>query len=352
LILQDVINYFNNYGISLSLGQRLRLSKISFKQIFPTNKLNFMNFSTRVNGKLLLTGEYFVMDGATALALPTRYGQKMTAKSGDESGILNWQSFDHEGSCWFEGKFNLSDFSIQDCSPEERKIAEQLQKMLNAARELNSNFLLNDDSIAVETHLEFPRNWGLGSSSTLVTMMAEWAGVNPYDLLEMTFKGSGYDIAAATAAGPVLFRRFNGVPQTELSNFNPDFKHQLYFVYLNQKQDSREALVQYLVTPPDARSIPLPRITQITFNIAQYSQSLKDFEELIEEHEELVQSVIDLPRAKQLLFSDYWGEVKSLGAWGGDFVLVSSNEPEEKTRNYFAEKGFETIIAYDEMVLR
>jgi hypothetical protein len=95
----------------------------------------------------------------------------------------------------------------------------------------------------------------------------------------------------------------------------------------------------------------LPRITQITFNVAQYTQTLEEFDELMEEHEELVQSVLKQPRAKERLFSDYWGTVKSLGAWGGDFVLVTSNEPEEKTRQYFAEKGFDTVIAYDEMIL-
>jgi mevalonate kinase len=312
-----------------------------------------MKFSTRVNGKLLLTGEYFVMDGATALALPTRYGQKLSATDGNEQGILHWQSFDHEDTCWFDGKFSLNDFSILGAiENESQKIAEQLQKILQAARAQNAKFLTDaPNGVHVATYLDFPRNWGLGSSSTLVTMMAEWAGINPYELLEATFKGSGYDIAAATASGPIVYRRFHGRPQSEIAVFNPDFRHQLYFVYLNQKQDSREALVQYMVTPPDERQVPLPRITQITFNVAQYTQTLEEFEELMEEHEELVQSVLKQPRAKERFFSDFWGEVKSLGAWGGDFVLVTSNEPEEKTRQYFAEKGFDTVIAYDDMIL-
>ena len=310
-----------------------------------------MNFTSRANGKLLISAEYFVMDGATALALPTRYGQTMTAKSGSEAGVLHWKSIDHEGNCWFEGKFKMSDFSIQECSDGETKTAEQLQKILLAAKQLNTDFLKNETAIEVETHLEFPRNWGLGSSSTLITMFAQLAAVNPYQLLEMTFKGSGYDIAAATASGPLLFRRFNGQPQSELINFNPDFRQQLYFVHLNKKQDSRAALVQYLVTPPDERTTNLPRITQISFNLAQYAHSLDEFEALLEEHEEITAAVLNLSTAKDQHFADYWGIVKSLGAWGGDFVLVTSNEPEEKTRQYFKERGFETVIGYEEMVL-
>ena len=314
-----------------------------------------MQFSTRANGKLLLTGEYFVTEGATALAIPTRFGQRLFAQDGEEAGILQWKSHDHDGSCWFEGKFKLDDFSVVHASGEEEvsnEVAGQLHKLLVAARKLNPDFLkYSSTGVSVETYLDFPRNWGLGSSSTLVTMLAQWAKVNPYDLLDNTFKGSGYDIAAATAPGPILFRKFNGKPQTEISNFNPSFRHQLYFVHLNQKQDSREALVYYMVTPPEQREVPLPRISQITFNVAQYSETLEEFEELLEEHEELVQSIIGMPRAKEQYFSDFWGEVKSLGAWGGDFVLVTSNEPEEKTRQYFAERGFETVLSYEEMVL-
>jgi len=310
-----------------------------------------MNFSSRVNGKLLLSAEYFVMDGATALALPCRYGQKMTAKNGGEAGILHWKSIDHEGNSWFEGKFQISDFSIAESGEAEIKTAEQLQKILFAARQLNSDFLKNETALEVETQLEFPRDWGLGSSSTLITMMAQWASVNPYELLEMTFKGSGYDIAAATASGPLVFRRFNGTPQWEQSSFNPDFKQQLYFVHLNKKQNSRVALVQYLVTPEDERTANLPRITQISFNLAQYAHNLDEFEALLEEHEHITASVLNLPTAKEQLFADYWGCVKSLGAWGGDFVLVTSREPEEKTRQYFSERGYETVIGYEEMVL-
>ncbi len=312
-----------------------------------------MNFSTRVHGKLLLTAEYFVTEGATALALPTKLGQKLSVAPGSTDGQLEWQSFDQEGQIWFEATFELDNLNMMNFSDQEdaQATAEQLQELLQAVRQLNPRFLKDlDQGIKVETHLEFPRNWGLGSSSTLVTMLAQWAEVDPYTLLDATFEGSGYDIAAATAQGPILFRRFNGQPQSDSSRFDPPFKNQLYFVHLNEKQSSREALVYYKVTPPEQREQPMGRITQITHDIAQYTKDLETFEELIREHEELVQSIIQQERAKDLHFSDYWGEVKSLGAWGGDFVLVTSNQPEEQTRAYFAERGFNTFLTYEEMI--
>ena len=101
---------------------------------------------------------------------------------------------------------------------------------------------------------------------------------------------------------------------------------------------------------PEERERPLPRITQITHDIAQYTDNLLDFEGLLEEHELLVQGIIQQPRAKELYFNDYWGEIKSLGGWGGDFVLATSNKSEEETKAYFQKKGFDTILKYNEMI--
>lgn len=314
-----------------------------------------MNFSMRTNGKLLLTGEYFVTEGAVALALPTKLGQRLSVNpSNHGKPELLWKSYDHNESIWFEATYALSDLTIISSNGEEEKhaaIAEKLQDILQEAKKLNSNFLSNlATPLLAEAHLEFDRTWGLGSSSTLITMIAEWAKVDPFELLERTFGGSGYDIVAATAEGPMLFQKFNDRNRWDKSLFNPSFKDHLYFVHLGKKQDSREALVYYKVTAPEERERPLPRITQITHDIAQYTDNLSDFEALLEEHELLVQSIIQQPRAKETYFSDYWGEIKSLGGWGGDFVLATSNKDRATTEDYFKKKGFETILSYAEMV--
>ena len=48
------------------------------------------------NGKLLLTGEYMVLDGAIALAIPTKFGQSLTVEKLEEPKI-NWKSIDKNG---------------------------------------------------------------------------------------------------------------------------------------------------------------------------------------------------------------------------------------------------------------
>lgn len=313
-----------------------------------------MKFSMRTNGKLLLTGEYFVTEGAVSLALPTVYGQSLEAQTVDKKGTptLSWKSYDHQKNIWFEAVFSLPSLNIESSNGDKDKdeVGKTLQNILRQAQKLNTNFLNGKDTWEAKSTLEFSRDWGLGSSSTLLTMVADWAGVDPFQLLKNTFGGSGYDIVAAKADGPMLFRKFNGRNEWDKSNFNPVFKENLYFVHLGKKQSSKEALVHYMVTPADEREIPMPRITQITHDIAQYTKKLTDFESLIEEHEALVQSIIKQPRAKELYFSDYWGEIKSLGGWGGDFVLATSDKSEEETRNYFKSKGFDTVLKYKDII--
>ena len=72
------------------------------------------------------------------------------------------------------------------------------------------------------------------------------------------------------------------------------------------------------------------------------------FAQGLEEHEKMLSSVLEMKPVKETLFLDFDGTIKSLGAWGGDFVLViSQNDP----KSYFAFKGFETVIPYSEMIL-
>ena len=59
-------------------------------------------------------------------------------------------------------------------------------------------------------------------------------------------------------------------------------------------------------------------------------------------------SILELPTVKESLFPDFDGSIKSLGAWGGDFVLtVSKDNPTA----YFENKGYKTIVSYQEMIL-
>ena len=302
----------------------------------------------RANGKLLISGEYFVLDGALSLGLPTRLGQRMTVEGyiSDENN-LHWQSFDDENNCWFEAIYRTADLKILSTSDNDAAIL--LQKMLTFVTNQKPKLLSTENAFRVKTYLEFPRNWGLGSSSTLVVLLSKWANVDPFELLFNSMKGSGYDIACGMAEGAVIYQLDNSIPIMTNVDFNPSYRSNVYFVHLNQKQNSREGIARF--REKTALGItPLNEITALTTEFIN-AKTLEKFNHLIEKHETIVAKTIELPRAKDLYFQDYeFGEIKSLGAWGGDFIMITSDKSKAETIQYFKNKGFETILTWNEMI--
>lgn len=290
------------------------------------------------HGKLLLTGEYFILAGATGLALPTVFGQSLKISPSTDR-LIRWKSFDENGKTWFESSFNPEDFS----SPNKDKVTATLSKILQEAKNLNPHFLVEEYGKNIETRLEFSRHWGLGSSSTLINNIAQWAEVDPFILLEKSFGGSGYDIAAAGSKKPILYSKNENQPVWEEVKLKWNFFDSLFFVYLNQKQDSREGIRRFQKAKPDLRTAE--RISVISRTLPE-TIFPEDFESLLNEHEELVSESLALPTVKSSLFPDYPKTIKSLGAWGGDFILATGGEAEKQ---YFSDKGYQTILSFKKM---
>ncbi len=313
----------------------------------------------RSNGKLLLSGEYVVLDGAKALAVPTTFGQSLTIEP-EASNTIVWKSYNELGEIWFDDVFSFADAStalnIKSVKTNEilkpiqsdSSISERLVQILKAAQGLNPEFLSSNQGYTISTNQDFNRLWGLGTSSTLINNIAQWAQVDPYQLLKQTFGGSGYDIACARHNTPITYQLLDAEsqPLVNPAAFHPNFKDQLYFVYLNQKQNSRAGIVAYKKNATLSPEI-IHEIGAITEAMIS-CESLLEFEKLIMQHEDLISKLIQQDPIKSHLFSDYTGAIKSLGAWGGDFVLATS---EINPIPYFQSKGFHTVIPYKQMVL-
>jgi len=277
--------------------------------------------------------------------LPTKLGQHLEVKRTTSSDLL-WESYDKDGKKWFKSTISLFDFSPLTTTDE--GVSELLQKILKSAVRLNSEFLSQWNGVKIETKLEFPLDWGLGSSSTLYYLVAEWADVNPLMLYFKAENGSGYDVACAFADGPVEYINSpDEVAYTEV-DFNPKFKDSLYFVHLNQKQNTALGIKEYIKNVKNKSNL-VKAITNITEDI-QSTKSLNDFESLLTEHENLIAHHTGFKKVKDLHFADYPGVVKSLGAWGGDFVLATASK-DVNAADYFASKGYDTIIRYKDMIL-
>ncbi|MFT5891073.1 MAG: mevalonate kinase [Dokdonia sp.] len=296
------------------------------------------------HGKLLITGEYLVLDSALALAVPTKLGQSLRITPLDSSTLV-WKSELHDGSLWFETEISLP---IKHHITSDDPVIQKLYEILIAAQSLNPDFLQATQGYEVISFLEFPRNWGLGSSSTLIANIAQWATINPYELLEKTFGGSGYDIACATTKNPITYTRHATTPIVDAVIFDPAFKENLFFIHLNRKQNSRDSITHYRNLEISERETHIKTFTSLTKEIIASQDSLSRFEHLVMEHESQLSKIIQTPTIKNQLFNDYPKAIKSLGGWGGDFVLATGTK-EDMT--YFKERGYATIIPYLEMVL-
>jgi mevalonate kinase len=297
------------------------------------------------NGKLLITGEYLVLDGAKAFALPTKKGQNLIIEEGSNKEI-NWKSYDADGSIWFQDTLLFSDIS-KEVNPETESVKTTLTTILHEAFKLNPDFILNSDGYTITTELGFPKSWGLGTSSTLINNIAQWLQIDAFALLKNSFGGSGYDIACAQNNTPIVYHLENGNPVVEKVIFNPEFTRELYFVYLNKKQSSKSAIAAYNMNKKNnlAKTIALNDL--ITSEVLN-ATALASFAAAVQKHEVQMSIILETQTIKESLFPDFNGVIKSLGAWGGDFVMVIATE---NPSDYFISKGYQTIIPYDEMIL-
>lgn len=293
----------------------------------------------------MITGEYVVLDGAKAFALPTKFGQNLVIEKSYGKKIA-WKSFDKDGSIWFEDIILFDEIMSRKETAKTDSIKATLVEILHEAYLLNPDFIDNVEGYTITTALTFPKFWGLGTSSTLINNIAQWVQIDAFELLNNSFGGSGYDIACAQNDTPLLYHLENGNPIVEKLVFEPSFTENLYFVYLNKKQSSKAAIASYYAKQNNiAKSINA--LEKITNNIIE-STDLRVFASELEKHEIIMSDILEMQTIKERFFSDFKGVIKSLGAWGGDFVLVISKD---NPTSYFEERGFKTILPYRQIIL-
>ena len=297
------------------------------------------------NGKLLITGEYVVLDGAIALALPTKFGQNLNIEEA-ENHLIQWKSFDSDGSIWFEDNIPFASIIRKERYDDSHNIKNTLIEILHEAYLMNSDFISNSKGYIITTELTFPKLWGLGTSSTLINNIAQWLNIDAYQLLKRSFGGSGYDVACAQNNSAIIYQLVNDKPIVESITFHPSYANKIYFVYLNRKQSSKAAINSYYNNQNTIEKV-IPIINQITKSVID-TDNPNTFALALQKHEIEMSAILELQTIQEALFDDFNGVIKSLGAWGGDFVLAIS---EENPTRYFNERGYYIVIPYSEMIL-
>ena len=265
---------------------------------------------------------------------------------------LQWDAYKPDGP-WFSVTLNQKNIEIIDCNDQPK--AEKLVQIMKAVRELNPDAFNN--GLHFETHLDFDPNWGLGSSSTLIANLARWADVNPYELLKLTFGGSGYDIACATAEGPIYYQVKTEVPEpvegptptVEPIDCNPPFADHLFFIYQGQKQSSSKEIKAFLAkaNPVDLQK-DIEAVSEISRAVPK-CENLDEFGMLMQCHERIIARCIG-QEPVQKRFPDFEGVLKSLGAWGGDFILATTEWNDNQVRDYFKKHDLEVVFGYNNLV--
>ncbi|CAA7194339.1 GYDIA family GHMP kinase [Chryseobacterium potabilaquae] len=292
-------------------------------------------------GKLMLTSEYFAIDGALVLAVPTQLGQEFFfEEKDDEQSLIFWEAY-HQNKLWLKTIIDYKNWQILETNIS--LSAEFILKTLKNVQTLSTLKFKKKNTYRLKTNLQFPANFGLGSSSTLMNNLAKWAEIDPFYLNEISLGGSGYDIAVAKEKSAVLFQNKPELTYEKI-NFTPSFKNDLIFIHLNKKQDSREGIRLYKSKKKSQQLIN--EFSDITKNIL-LCNDLFEFSQLMLFHEQKISNFLEIPMVKELFFPDCPVFVKSLGAWGGDFVLSSKFDGYQ---DYFWGKGFSTIFEWNDLI--
>lgn len=297
-------------------------------------------------GKLLLTSEFMILHGAKALAVPLTVGQSLGLVRKKELGVLHWIA-KYDGETWFETTLTLEELVIKESSSRDK--SENLVHMLKKLLEIKPGFMEQLCAHDVVTRLEFDPGFGFGSSSTLTALLAQWAEIDPMQLHFGISKGSGYDVACASAWSAILYQVINEMPVVQSVDFQPAFMENMWLVYLGHKQVSSKSVAAFLNNYEPAQD-DIALYSALTCEMLK-AKTADEFGALMVKHEERLSEILQMPVLKEERFYDLDGYVKSLGAWGGDFALLVTEWGEEKLSSYLQKKEIDKWFSYAELVL-
>jgi mevalonate kinase len=300
------------------------------------------------NAKLMITGEYLVLKGAESLSLPLKPSQTLQVKEHQGIPSLSWKTI-VKGQHWFEAVFSLDEFVIGNT--DDFPTAQNLREILQAAKNLNPAFLSKRIKFEANSKLDFEVVWGLGSSSSLIVNIAKWAEIDAFELFSKVSSGSGYDIAAASSDSPIVYRYNQGVREIRKLDFYPDFHDHLYFAYLGKKRNSAQAVNSFSKMADRDLSSQITEINAITQAMVSTSE-LRNFRRCMRDHERIISGIIGIPPIGTKIFSDFSGDVKSLGAWGGDFMMLATDMPRDYVISWLRKKDLNIWFSYEDLVLK
>jgi mevalonate kinase len=294
------------------------------------------------NGKLLLTGEYLVLVGAKSLVFPVRFGQSMQVKPNDQQ-CIHWESKEN-GVVWFTCE--LVPGSLEVISTSDGQIVNRLIDLLHSAKKINPGFLIGHHGLDISVDAGYPLKWGLGSSSTLIALVAGWAQVDKFKLYKMISKGSGYDVAATDRNSMFFYQLNKGDVSIDDAQPGKAILNHTCFAYLGKKQETEEEVSAFL-SQKNFTQADADRISELSHQIC-ITDNPSTLCSLVEKHEGILSRILKKEQIAKR-FPGFPGSVKSLGAWGGDFAMFVSNMINQDIKTWLKQSGFNDVFTFDEL---
>lgn len=285
------------------------------------------------HGKVLLCGEYAVLAGVEALALPVHLGQGLKVWEVPTQGNskIIWQSLDLHGKSWFDCRIDSEIMHVHEASDDE--IAKTLIHIFREIKTKNPDYF-DHKTIRLETNVEFNRAWGLGTSSTLVSLLNRWSGANAFALQQAGFGGSGYDVAVGLTGKPLVYWLENEEPNWEPWKLDSNLTNHWYLAFPGHKMNSRESLksLKGKLLEMQQDTLFLQQLSACIQTI-KHPRSIPLLEAMLEMWQALISQYLGIPKAYDDLGikPSQGGLCKWLGAWGGDVLLVNEKILSENT---------------------
>ena len=282
----------------------------------------------------MLCGEYAVLCGALAIAFPTKFRQCMEVEYREGSGNVHWQSYDFEGFQWLRCSFHPND----DCSTHPLKnVLNPIMAMLRYVQQQKPDAMPADQDITFRVKASFRKEWGLGSSSALIANIARWSGVDPWELMQLSFPGSGYDVAVAFHGKALMYKIDSGHRNIRFLDYVPAWLDDFRVVFTGKKVNSRDSVNEnrsmFHKLEPHVEELDRIAMGLLTADSCQEACAL------LQRYESILSRELEMePGAR--LFPAYTGTIKSLGAWGGDAILVEYRPGE-------FEEVFQNLISFN-----
>jgi len=275
-------------------------------------------------GKILLAGEYTVLLGLEAHAVPVKSGQWLEFFAyntpDNQAPTVHFKAFDDRGEIWLENVYDLDSDAWRNPPVPELNAFDTILKFVN------DEFWEPQTSYRLETRLEFGRETGLGSSSTFIALMSQCFRLNPQKLQEHIFGGSGYDVAVACLGKSLSFWRNDKGAHYRPWKLPSELTQNWHVVFMGKKVNSRKSSTAILEKLEEILTEPFYKQQfERVLSIVRDAETTASLEAALEMYQMLLAQLLEMETPyKQLgLKPVKQGLCKWLGAWGGDMLLVN-----------------------------